>query len=81
MAYNQQVISILNLKSEDIDKVLCHIFNFSQALIVIHAYNHNVDWANLIYSHCILNGETKYLKDYIAVNKLTPALVQDCARR
>nr|XP_034171053.1 spatacsin isoform X2 [Osmia lignaria] len=81
VAYNQQVISILNLKSEDIDKVLCHICNFSQALIVTHAYNHNVDWANLIYSHCILNGETKYLKDYIVVNKLTPALVQDCARR
>ncbi|KAK1131494.1 hypothetical protein K0M31_017777 [Melipona bicolor] len=81
VSYNQQVICILNLKSEDIDKVLCHSLSFSQAFIVIHAYNHHVDWVNLIYNHCILKGETKYLKDFIAANKLTSALVQDCARR
>ncbi|XP_076375987.1 spatacsin isoform X2 [Megalopta genalis] len=78
---NQQVICILNLKSEDIDRILCHTLNFSQALIVINAYNFHVNWANLIYNHCILNGETKYLKDFIAVKKLTSSLVQDCARR
>ncbi|CAL7936629.1 unnamed protein product [Xylocopa violacea] len=81
VSFNQQVICILNLKSEDIDKILCHNLSFSQALIVEHAYNHHVDWANLIYSHCILNGETKYLKDFTTVNKLTPTLVQDCVRR
>lgn len=81
MSYNQQVICILNLKPGDIDKVLCHNLSFSQAFVVIHAYNHHVDWANLIYSHCILNGETKYLKDFIAVNKLTPGLVRNCVRR
>ncbi|XP_076661193.1 spatacsin-like [Halictus rubicundus] len=78
---NQQVICILNLKSEHIDKILCHTLNFSQALIVIHAYNFPVDWTNLIYNHCILNGETKYLKDFMTVEKLTASLVQDCARR
>ncbi|XP_031835040.1 spatacsin isoform X2 [Nomia melanderi] len=78
---NQQVICILNLKSEDVDKILCHTLNFSQALIVIHAYNCHVDWANLIYNHCILNGETKYLKDFIASKTLTSSLVEDCARR
>ncbi|XP_050480517.1 spatacsin isoform X1 [Bombus huntii] len=81
VSYNQQVICILNLKPGDIDKVLCHNLSFSQAFVVIHAYNHHVDWANLIYSHCILNGETKYLKDFIAVNKLTPSLVRNCVRR
>lgn len=80
-SYNQQVICILNLKSEDIDKVLCHNLSFSQSFIIVHAYNHHVDWANLIYNHCILNGETKYLKDFITVNRLTPSLVQDCVRR
>ncbi|XP_053975278.1 spatacsin isoform X1 [Hylaeus volcanicus] len=78
---NQQVICILNIKSEDIDRILCQILNFSQALIVIHAYNHHVDWANLIYNHCILNGKKKYLKDFMAMKRLTPSLVQDCARR
>ncbi|XP_078044398.1 LOW QUALITY PROTEIN: spatacsin [Augochlora pura] len=78
---NQQVICILNLKSDDIDRILCNTLNFSQALIVINAYNCHVNWANLIYSHCILNGETKYLKDFIAVKKLNSTLVQDCARR
>ncbi|XP_017759699.1 PREDICTED: spatacsin [Eufriesea mexicana] len=81
VSYNQEAICILNLKPEDIDKVLCHNLSFSQAFIVVHAYNHHVDWANLIYNHCILNGETKYLKDFITVNKITPGLVQDCARR
>lgn len=80
-SYNQQVICILNLKPEDIDKVLCHNLSFSQCFIIVHAYNHHVDWANLIYNHCILNGETKYLKDFITVNKLTPSLVEDCVRR
>ncbi|XP_076620109.1 spatacsin isoform X1 [Colletes latitarsis] len=78
---NQQVISILNLKSEDVERILCHTLNFSQALIVIQAYNHHVDWACLIYNHCILSGQTKYLKDFLAVKKLTPSLVEDCARR
>ncbi|KOC59819.1 Spatacsin [Habropoda laboriosa] len=79
---DQQVICILNLKSEDIDKVLYHSnLNFSQILLVIHAYNHHVDWANLIYNRCILNGETKYLKDFIVVNKVTPGLVKDCVCR
>lgn len=81
VSYNQHATCILNLKSEDVDRILCHILNFSQALIVINAYNHHVDWATLIYNHCVLNGETKYLKDFIAVKKLTPNLVQDCARR
>ncbi|XP_076176182.1 spatacsin isoform X3 [Ptiloglossa arizonensis] len=78
---NQQVISILNLKSEDIDGMLCHILNFSQALVVAHAYNYHVDWANQIYYHYILNDNTKYLRDFIAMKKLTPGLVQDCAHR
>lgn len=60
---------------------MCHNLSFSQSFIIVHAYNHHVDWANLIYNHCILNGETKYLKDFITVNKLTPGLVQDCVRR
>ncbi|KAF3424657.1 hypothetical protein E2986_01902 [Frieseomelitta varia] len=47
VSYNQQVICILNLKSEDIDKVLCHNLSFSQAFIVIHAYDHHVDWQQI----------------------------------
>lgn len=81
VSHNQQTTCILNIKSEDVDRILCHTLNFSQALIVVHAYNHHVDWANLIYNHCILNGEAKYLKDFMAVKSLTPGLVQDCARR
>ncbi|CAK9804301.1 SPG11 [Anthophora quadrimaculata] len=82
VSHNQQVICILNLKSEDIDKVLCHSsLSFSQILTVVHAYNHHVDWANLIYNRCILNGEIKYLKDFIAVNKVSPGLVKDCVCR
>lgn len=78
---NQQAVCLLNLKSDEIERILSHILNFPQALIVIRAYNYHADWVNLIYHHCILKGETKYLKEFMTVNNLTPMIVQDCARR
>ncbi|XP_035737182.1 spatacsin-like isoform X2 [Vespa mandarinia] len=78
---NQYTICILNLKSDQIDKILCETLNFQQALIVTGAYNHHPDWANIIYNHYILNGETKYLKDFATVIKLSSNVVEDCARR
>ncbi|XP_071562080.1 spatacsin isoform X1 [Temnothorax nylanderi] len=78
---NQQAECLLNLKSDELDRILSHILNFPQALIVIRAYNYHADWVNLIYHHCILKGETKYLKEFMTVNNLTPTIVQDCARR
>ncbi|CAL1689224.1 unnamed protein product [Lasius platythorax] len=78
---NQQAVCLLNLKSDELDKILSQILNFPQALIVTRAYNYHTDWANLIYHHCILKGETKYLKEFMMVNNLTSTIVQDCARR
>ncbi|KAK2583208.1 hypothetical protein KPH14_009228 [Odynerus spinipes] len=80
-ASHQYATCILNLKSDQIDKILCGMLNFPQALIVTSAYNHHPDWANIIYSHYIINGETKYLKDFTTVIKLSSTLVEDCARR
>ena len=57
------------------------MLNFPQALIVIRAYNYHVDWVNLIYHHCILKGDTGYLKEFLTVINLTPMIVEDCARR
>lgn len=81
ISQNHQVVCILNLKSDEVERILCQVLNFPQALLVIRAYNHHVDWVNLIYNHCILNGETRYLKDFTSAIGLTPSLVQDCARR
>lgn len=78
---NQPTICILNLKTDQIDKILSETLNFQQALIVARAYNHHPDWANIIYSHFILNGEIKYLKDFITVIKLSSNITEDCARR
>ncbi|XP_036147229.1 spatacsin isoform X2 [Monomorium pharaonis] len=78
---NQQAVCLLNLKTDELERILSHILNFPQALIVIRAYNYHVDWVNLIYHHCILKGDTKYLQDFLTVNTLTPMIVQDCARR
>ncbi|XP_020295554.1 spatacsin isoform X2 [Pseudomyrmex gracilis] len=78
---NQQAVCVLNLKSDEIDRVLSHILNFPQALIVTRAYNYHADWANLIYHHYILKGETNYLREFMIVNSLTSVIVQDCARR
>lgn len=77
---DQQATCVLNLKSDEIDQLL-PILNFPQTLIVTRAYNYHADWTNLIYHHCVLKGETKYLKEFITVNSLTPTIVQDCARR
>ncbi|XP_039304859.1 spatacsin isoform X2 [Solenopsis invicta] len=81
VSQNQQAVCLLNLKRDELERILCHILNFPQALIVIRAYNYHADWVNLIYHHCILKGETKYLKEYMTVNNLTSTIVQDCARR
>ncbi|XP_011880163.1 PREDICTED: spatacsin isoform X2 [Vollenhovia emeryi] len=78
---NQQAVCLLNLKSDELERILSRILNFPQALIVIRAYNYHADWVNLIYHHCILKGETRYLKEFMTVNNLTPMIVQDCARR
>ncbi|XP_011684393.1 PREDICTED: spatacsin [Wasmannia auropunctata] len=78
---NQQAVCLLNLKSDELERILSHVLNFSQALIVIRAYNYHADWVNLIYHHCILKGEARYLKEFMTVNNLTPMIVQDCARR
>lgn len=80
-ASHEYATCILNLKSDQIDKILCETLNFPQALVVTNAYNHHPDWANIIYSHYILNGETKYLKDFATVIKLSTSVVEDCARR
>ncbi|XP_018364335.1 PREDICTED: spatacsin isoform X1 [Trachymyrmex cornetzi] len=78
---NQQAVCLLNLKSDELERILCHTLNFPQALIVIRAYNYHVDWVNLIYHHCILKGDTGYLKEFLTVINLTPMIVEDCARR
>lgn len=78
---NQQVVCLLNQKVDEIDKILTQILNFPQTLIVIRAYNYHVDWANLIYHHCVVKGEMKYLREFMTVNSLTPTIVQDCAHR
>ncbi|XP_024937810.1 spatacsin isoform X2 [Cephus cinctus] len=79
---NQHVVCILNLNTDEIDKVICQSLSFSQALILERAYNHHADWAGAIYTHCIVNGETKYLKEFMMSNvaALTVA-VRDCAKR
>ncbi|XP_001601258.1 spatacsin [Nasonia vitripennis] len=78
---NQQFPCILNLTSDEINKAISRHLNFSQALILARAYDHHVDWANAIYTHCLLNGETKYLKDFVISKRLTASVAIDCARR
>lgn len=80
-AHNQQFPSILILSSDEINQAISCYLNFSQALIVARAYDHHVDWASAIYSHCILNGEVKYFKDFITSKRLTTSVAIDCGKR
>jgi hypothetical protein len=45
------------------------------------AYSHPVDWGAALYQHCVVQGDTKYLTDFIYNMSLTSALVEDVARR
>ena len=78
---SQQFPCILNLSSEEINKAICRHLSFSQALILARAYDHHVDWASAIYSHCLLSGEAKYLKDFVTSKRLTATVAIDCAKR
>lgn len=72
---------ILNLNKEEVDKTICQFLSFPQALIVARAYNHHVDWANAVYNHCVNQGETKYLKEFVTSNRFTISIINDCVRR
>lgn len=78
---SQQAVCLLNLKNDEIDRISFQTLTLPQTLIVTRAYNYHVDWANLIYHHFILRGESKYLREFMTVNSLTSMIAQDCARR
>jgi hypothetical protein len=40
-----------------------------------------VDWGAALYQHCVVLKEQKYLTDFMQAMTLTPALVEDVARR
>ncbi|CAD6223033.1 GSCOCG00005360001-RA-CDS [Cotesia congregata] len=75
---NHQVNCLLNLSNEEINKALCQTLTFPQTLILVQAYNHNADWPSIIYHHIIINGEIKFLKDFLIYKRLTNGIVQDC---
>ncbi|XP_074094881.1 spatacsin [Cotesia typhae] len=78
VAVNHQVTCLLNLSNEEINKALCQTLTFPQTLILVQAYNHNADWPSIIYHHIIINGEIKFLKDFLIYKRLTNGIVQDC---
>lgn len=81
VAQNQQVACILNLTSSEIDKIICQTLSFPQSLILVRAYNHHADWTSAIYAHCILNGESRYLKEFMTSHALSSTIVRDCVKR
>lgn len=81
VAQGQQATCLLNLSTEEINKTICQTLNFSQAFILVQSYNHSADWSSAIYHHVIINGEGKYLKDFLASKRLTSAIAQDCVCR
>jgi hypothetical protein len=78
---SQQFPCLVNLSADEVSRAINQYLSFSQALVLARAYEHHIDWAGAIYSHCLLNGETKYLKDFLASKWFTAAVAVDCARR
>ncbi|KAJ8669006.1 hypothetical protein QAD02_000265 [Eretmocerus hayati] len=72
---------LLQLSSEEVNRAISRHLSFPQALILARAYDHHVDWSSALYSHCLVGGNSRYLREFLASKKLTAALVADCARR
>lgn len=56
-------------------------FSFPQALIVIEAYNHKPDWANILHEQCVINGRMEYLEKFQDHFLLSDHLVHDISRK
>ncbi|PSN58102.1 hypothetical protein C0J52_06504 [Blattella germanica] len=68
----QGVDSLLKLEREEVVNAIKH---------KLRAYNHNVDWGESLYQHCIVQGDVNYLPDFVYNKPLTSALVEDVATR
>ncbi|XP_069672308.1 spatacsin [Periplaneta americana] len=72
---------LLELTSSKVANMITNKLSFPQACILIRAYSHPVDWGAALYEHCIVQGDRKYLTDFMYNITLTPALVEDVAKR
>ncbi|XP_015111289.1 spatacsin isoform X2 [Diachasma alloeum] len=81
VAQGQQATCLLNLTTDEINRVICQALSFPQALILAQSYGYNADWSSAIYQHVIVHGEGKYLKDFLGSKRLTSAIAQDCVCR
>ena len=81
ISQNQQATFLFNLSPEEINKIMCQALTLSQTLILVEAYNHHGDWSTAVYHHVVINGEMRYLKEFVACDFLTSTIVQDCASR
>ncbi|XP_063995284.1 spatacsin [Diachasmimorpha longicaudata] len=81
VAQGQQATCLLNLTTDEINRVICQSLSFPQSLILVQSYGYNADWSSAIYQHVIIHGEGKYLKDFLASKRLTSAIAQDCVCR
>lgn len=80
-AQNHQVPCLFNLSPDEVNKTMCQDLTLPQSLILVQAYNHHGDWSIAIYSHVVINGEIRYLKEFLACNLLSSAIVHDCVCR
>lgn len=55
--------------------------SFSQLLIVIDAYNYNVDWANVLYEQYIIANRNDFFEQYVRHFQLTDTVVHEISRR
>lgn len=61
--------------------MICNDLNFAQGNIVARAYNHPVDWGSVIYSHCVIRCDARYLKDFTNTHELSVSIIKDSAKR
>ncbi|XP_043283377.1 spatacsin [Venturia canescens] len=81
VAQNHQVTCLFSLSPDEVNKAMCQELTVPQSLILVQAYNHHGDWSIALYNHVVINGETRYFKEFLACNLLSSAIVHDCVCR
>ncbi|KAJ8963130.1 hypothetical protein NQ318_018595 [Aromia moschata] len=78
---NGTAVCLLNLNETQISSLVSGELTFNQSFILVQAYNFPLDWASLLFEHCILRNNFSYLNAFLKHLPLTDTMVHDISRK
>ncbi|KAI4467375.1 hypothetical protein MML48_2g00007702 [Holotrichia oblita] len=71
---------ILNLTNVQINKLVLSEFNFQQILIIIEAFNFEIDWSNILFEQYVVKDRSDFFQSFALSLPITENLVHDISR-